>query len=36
MTNSKEINSPYYSFDHSTIDALFNYNKGKISINKLI
>jgi len=36
VTSAKEINAPYYGFDHSTIDALFNYNRGKISINKLI
>ena len=35
-SNAKEINAPYYSFDHSTINTLFNYNKGKISINQLI
>jgi len=36
LNNSKEINAIYYSFDHSTINALFHYNNGKITFKKLI
>lgn len=34
--NSKEINAIYYSFDHSTINTLFQYNNGKITFKQLI
>jgi hypothetical protein len=34
LTNSREINAPYYSFDHTTIDTLYLFGDGKISLKE--
>ena len=36
LTNSKDINFPYYGFDHATFDVGYKYSKEKISIRQLI
>lgn len=36
MTNSIEINVPYYSFDHATLDTLYLFGEEELSLNKTI